>query len=102
MLDALRWCGRSRISPTQRTAGRYFPVASTRCLDCRGYPYSPWDVVEAAITAGFPNHQVLSGRLVEDTFFGSPAGVGKAYYDLLTIDNVVLEDHSDTNQNNQP
>ena len=39
-----------------------------------------WDALEAAISAAFPDHQVLRAMLVED--FNATAGI--AYYDLVT------------------
>ncbi len=61
----------------------------------------PWTVAVAAVEA-FPNHKVLSGALVDDTFpnssstAGSPNGVGHAFYDLVTVDNRTLENRQDT------
>lgn len=57
--------------------------------------YNSWSDVEAFFAA-FPNHMVLRGSLVDDTFVGSPAGAGVAYYDLVTIGNRTLEDRTDT------
>jgi hypothetical protein len=60
------------------------------------FPFSPWDTLEAAITAQFPNHKILAGFLVDDSCSFFPASCGKAYYDLLTIENRTLEIHQDT------
>ena len=45
-----------------------------------------WDALEAAISAAFPDHQVLQGIFLED-FNPSP---GTAYYDLITIFDLTL------------
>jgi hypothetical protein len=60
------------------------------------FPLSPWETLEAAITATFPNHKVLSGFLVEDSCSFFPAACGKAYYDLVTVENRTLEIWQDT------
>jgi len=60
------------------------------------FPFSPWDTLEAAGTTQFPNHKVLAGFLVDDSCsFHAPA-CGKAYYNLVTIENRTLEIHQDT------
>lgn len=58
--------------------------------------YNPWEVLEAAITTGFPNHKIFAGFLVEDSCSFFPAACGKAYYDLVTIENRTLEIWQDT------
>jgi hypothetical protein len=61
-----------------------------------------WDQAEAFITAGFPNHRVLSGSLVDDSCSFSPtdptlpSACGEAHYDLLTIENRTLENDQDS------
>jgi hypothetical protein len=45
-----------------------------------------WDALEAAISAAFPDHQVLRGIFLED-FNPTP---GTAYYDLITIFDLTL------------
>ena len=47
--------------------------------------------LEAAISADFPDHRVLAGFLVEDSCGFMPSTCGKAYYDLVTIENRTLE-----------
>ena len=64
-----------------------------------GYPYASWSAVVAAITTTFPNHKVLSGYLVDDSCSFFPATCGKAYYDLVTIENRTLENRQDTVKN---
>ena len=68
------------------------------------YPYSQWETVEGAVMAAFPAHQVLSGFLLdgESCAFPFPPGCGKAYYDLVTIENRTLENDQDTVRNNTP
>jgi hypothetical protein len=60
------------------------------------YPYSPWETLESAITSSFPNHKILAGFLVDDSCSFSPTTCGKAYYDLVTIENRTLEIWQDT------
>lgn len=56
------------------------------------FPFTPWDAFVPLVEAAFPNHKVLAGFLVEDSCFAAGAlGCGKAYYDLLTIENRTLE-----------
>jgi hypothetical protein len=55
------------------------------------FPFTPWKAFAAAVTAAFPNHTVTAGFLVDDSCSFSAAGCGKAYYDLLTIENRTLE-----------
>lgn len=57
--------------------------------------YNSWADVEAFF-AGFPSHKVLRGTLVDDTFPGSLAGTGVAYYDIVTIGDRTLDDRTDT------
>ncbi len=58
-----------------------------------------WDELEARITANFPNHRILGGFLLDGescSFAPSGPGCGKAYYDLLTLENRTLENDMDT------
>ena len=61
-----------------------------------GLGYHSWQTAVAAITTAFPNHQVLTGSLVDDSCSFAPTSCGKAYYDLLTIENRTLENNQDT------
>ena len=63
------------------------------------FPFTPWKTFAAAVTAAFPNHKVLAGFLVDDSCSFSPTTCGKAYYDLLTIENRTLEIWQDTVKN---
>ena len=60
------------------------------------FPFTPWEVFEGAVTAAFPNHKIRAGFLVDDSCAFFPAACGKAYYDLLTIENRTLEIWQDT------
>ena len=60
------------------------------------FPFSPWDTLAAAVTAAFPNHQVLAGFLVDDSCSFSPVSCGEAHYDLVTVENRTLEIWQDT------
>lgn len=55
-----------------------------------------WDQAEMFVMTTYPNHQVLSGSLVDDSAGFALAAAGKAYYDLLTIENRTLENDQDT------
>jgi hypothetical protein len=62
-----------------------------------GLGYHTWDSAEAAVTAAFPNHQVLTGSLVDDGCAGGGLGAcGQRYFDLTTIENRTLENDQDT------
>jgi hypothetical protein len=55
-----------------------------------------WDAAEAFVGAS-PDHQVLSGSLVDDGCAGGGAlACGQAYFDLATIENRTLENDQDT------
>lgn len=58
--------------------------------------YLPWDAVEAAVNASFPNHSVHLLRLVEDSHQFSPANRGCAYYDVVSLGPRTVTDWSDT------
>jgi hypothetical protein len=60
------------------------------------FPFSPWESLEGAIAAAFPNHRITAGFLVDDSCSFFPAACGKAHYDLLTIENRTLEIWQDT------
>jgi hypothetical protein len=63
------------------------------------FGYNPWETVENGITAAFPAHKILAGFLVDDSCSFFQAACGKAYYDLLTIENRTLEIWQDTVKN---
>jgi hypothetical protein len=63
------------------------------------FPLSSWEALEAAITAAFPTHKILAGFLVDDSCSFFAAACGKAYYDLVTIENRTLEIWQDTVKN---
>lgn len=51
-----------------------------------------------AFFATLPNHVVLSGGVFDDSCSFDPAACGKAFYDLLTVENRTLENRQDTVQ----
>jgi hypothetical protein len=54
--------------------------------------YLPWKQFAAFIAAGLPSHKILAGMLLDgESCSFAPTGCGKAYYDLLTIENRTLE-----------
>jgi hypothetical protein len=59
-----------------------------------------WDELETRIAAQFPNHQILAGFLLDGESCGftptGTVGCGKAYYDVLTIENETLENRQNT------
>jgi hypothetical protein len=64
------------------------------------FGYQPWEIVESAINTTFPNHRILAGFLVDDSCSFHAAACGKAYYDLVTVENRTLEIWQDTVKNN--
>ena len=55
------------------------------------FPFNTWQSFVTAIEVAFPAHRVLAGALTEDSCPFPSASCGKAYYDLLTIENRTLE-----------
>ena len=55
------------------------------------FPFTSWDTFSATVTAAFPNHTITAGFLIDDSCSFFSATCGKAYYDLLTIENRTLE-----------
>lgn len=76
--------------------GPRWEVTPGGSVDIPVFPFSPWDTLEAAVVAAFPNHKVLAGFLVDDSCSFFPAACGKAHYDLVTIENRTLEIWQDT------
>jgi hypothetical protein len=64
-----------------------------------GLGYQNWPGAVSLMSTAFPNHRVLSGALVDDSCSFSAPSCGKAYYDLLTIENRTLENDQDTVKN---
>ncbi len=62
-----------------------------------GGGYQNWAGV-VAFFATKPNHAVLSGGVYDDSCSFAPASCGKAYYDLVTVENRTLENRQDTVQ----
>lgn len=77
-------------------AGRWEVTPGGAVIGIPVFPFVPWDVLEAAVTAQFPNHKVLGGFIVDDSCSFFPASCGKAHYDLLTIENRSLQNDQDT------
>jgi hypothetical protein len=73
--DLLRW----EVTPGGAVPG--IPV----------FPFTPWKAFAVAVTTAFPNHRITAGFLVDDSCSFFPAACGKAYYDLVTIENRTLE-----------
>ncbi len=80
------------------------PLAPVACGPGGAATMCTWDELEMRVTALFPNHRVLAGFLLdgESCGFSAPLtnpGCGKAYYDLVTIENRTLENDQDTVKN---
>jgi len=63
------------------------------------FPFTPWKTFAAAVTTAFPNHRVVAGFLVDDSCSFSPTTCGKAYYDLVIVENRTLEIWQDAVRN---
>jgi hypothetical protein len=63
-----------------------------------GGGYQNWGGVVTFFNTTYPNHKVLSGGLYDDSCSFASTACGKAYYDLLTIENRTLENRQDTVQ----
>jgi hypothetical protein len=62
-----------------------------------GGPYAnTWAQVVTFFDTTYPKHQVLSGGVFDDSCSFDPLACGKAYYDLLTVENRTLENRQDT------
>ncbi len=57
-----------------------------------------WTEVVAFFDTMVPNHVVLSGGVYDDSCSFDALACGKAYYDLLTVENRTLENRQDTVQ----
>lgn len=67
-----------------------------------GHPFAcnmscTWTQVVAAFAA-FPNNRVLSGGVYDDSCSFDALACGKAYYDLVTVENRTLTNRQDTVQ----
>ncbi len=72
------------------------PMVPFTCGPIGGAGTCTWDQLQTSVTATFPNHQVLGGFLIDGDACGfQPATCGKAYYDLLTLENRTLENDQD-------
>ncbi len=61
------------------------------------YPYLPWKTFAGLVASTFPNHKVRAGFLLDgESCSFAPTACGKAYYDLVTIENRTLEIWQDT------
>ena len=57
-----------------------------------------WAQVVTFFDTAYPNHVVLSGGVYDDSCSFSALTCGKAYYDLVTVENRTLENRQDTVQ----
>src|SRR4051812_8461287 len=72
--ELIRW----EVLPSNAVTPPIGPIGGAGALN--------WDALEAAVSAAFPDHQVLRGIFLED--FNPTPGV--AYYDLITIFDLTL------------
>jgi hypothetical protein len=94
--DLPRW---EITSCTARQPDPQPPVVILPTITCP-FPFNPWEALESAVTATFPNHRVIAGALIDDSCFAPGlTSCGKAYFDLVTIENRTLEIWHDTVQN---
>jgi len=55
-----------------------------------------WAQVVAFFSTAYPNHVVLSGGVYDDSCSFDALACGKAYYDLVTVENRTLTNRQDT------
>ena len=88
-------CDGSRARSTRLRRSAHEPTGGGWDLSqFGGGQANTWTQVEAFFHA-FPEHEVLNGGVVDDT---SNPLVGKVYFDLVTVGNETIADHSDTNK----
>ena len=80
-----------RIEDLTDDLPRWEPTPGSAIPGFPFWPPSPWKVFAATVAAAFPAHKITAGFLVDDSCSFFPASCGKAYYDLLTIENRTLE-----------
>jgi len=74
------------------------PVAEWDLTQFGGAYANTWGQVVTFFDTVYPNHVVLSGGVYDDSCSFDPLACGKAYYDLLTVENRTLENRQDTVQ----
>jgi len=74
------------------------PVPEWDLTQFGGSYANTWAQVVAFFDTTYPNHQVLSGGVFDDSCSFDALACGKAYYDLLTVENRTLENREDTVQ----
>jgi hypothetical protein len=82
-LSTLLW----RFEDLTDALGRWEVTPGGAVANIPVFPFTPWDAFEAAVSAAFPNHRIVEGRLVDD-FNNKPAGI--TYFDLVTIFDLTL------------
>ena len=82
----------------ETTALVTFPgIPPTVCGPIGAVTTCTWEELETRVTLAFPNHKVIAGFLHDGDACSFFAGAcGKAYYDLVTLENRTLENDQDT------
>jgi hypothetical protein len=76
---------------------QWAPASNAFCT--LGNPFlCTWQQVVLFFDTVYPNHTVLSGGIYDDSCGFDPLACGKAYYDLVTVENRTLENREDTVQ----
>ena len=83
--------GQWKIEDLTDNLPRWEPTPGNAIPGFPFWPPSPWKTFRDAVAAAFPAHQITAGFLVDDSCSFFAASCGKAYYDLLTIENRTLE-----------
>jgi hypothetical protein len=74
------------------------PVPEWDLTQFGGSYANTWAQVVTFFDTVYPNHQVLSGGVFDDSCSFDALACGQAYYDLLTVENRTLENRQDTVQ----
>lgn len=87
-----------RFDDVTDEGGRWEVTPATAFPAIGNFPYEPWDVFEAAVMSGLPNHIVCSGALTDDSFLAPGPNVmsGTAYYDVISIGDETWTERDDT------
>lgn len=97
--NVMRW-DLSQFGPAIDDACDALPAPSACPLPGFNLMTATWDEAEAIISGVFPNHQILSGALLDDSGGFAPGASGEAFYDLFTMENRTLEQDQDTVRDN--
>jgi hypothetical protein len=71
------------------------PAIAPLCPFVQNSSYVPWKVFETVLTTLYPNHQICSAALVDDSSWLAGAA-GVAYYDIISMGRATWEDSQDS------